>query len=158
MAVEFLKMSFSIIKWVVLVNISGNGMMFDAGITNGATTASSVDSLTPSLPNWGPTDCWWKSSSSIHHLFIIIYHYPSLCAVSAGLLLTDRSGGGKDFLAKITKNGLNQKRKKISGWVQRLCGARVHTLRWSFEKNGVPLKKMDFWPKIRISEKCTFYR
>ena len=70
MAVEFLKMSFSIIKWVVLVNISGNGMMFDAGITNGATTASSVDSLTPSLPNWGPTDCWWESSSSIHHLLL----------------------------------------------------------------------------------------
>ena len=113
MAVEFLKMSFSIIKWVVLVNISGNGMMFDAGITNGATTASSVDSLTPSLPNWGPTDCWWKSSSSIHHLFIIIYHYPSLCAVSAGLLLTDKSGGGKDFLAKITKNGQNRKPNNI---------------------------------------------
>ena len=40
------------------------------------------------------------------------------------------------------KNGLNRKRKKILGRVQRLCGAHVHKPPMVFEeKKGVPLKE-----------------
>ena len=68
----------------------------------------------------------------------IKFYYSFVIQACARRLFTDRQncivGVGKIFLAKITKKGLNRKRKKISGRAQRLCGPYVHALRWSFEK------------------------
>ena len=69
-----------------------------------------------------------------------------LCAVSTGLLLTDRTpqwGWVRLFSEKWPK----LETKKISGRVQCLCGAHVHDLRWSFEKKGVAFKKWIFGQK-----------
>ena len=117
--------------------------------------------------NWSTTDLrrtWtggvFKAKSLTVNRFLLIFaNYPyyivgsSLCAVSTGLLLTDRTA----WLGRVRHFSENYEKwpkwetKKDFERVQRLCRAHVHAHQWFFEKKR---SKMDQkgpkwlkWPK-----------
>ena len=121
--------------------------------------------------NWSTTDLrrtWtggvFKAKSLTVNRFLLIFaNYPyyivgsSLCAVSTGLLLTDRTawlGRVRHFSENYEKWPKSETKKAFgTGPTQRLCGAHVQ---WTLsmpsngllkKKTGSPWKKLNFWAK-----------